>query len=287
MNANTLLISVDQLQEIIKNQQLPFLIFDCRFDLSKPALGYEQFIQGHIPNARYVDLEKNLSGPKNPLQGRHPLPTPEEWAQTRANLGISENTLVILYDFLENTYSARMWWMLKAVGHQHIHILDGGYLAWLSAGGVVEVGEGPHCTPICALPPAVFEGLIKMEDIQKNLLNPSFTVLDARASERFRGDVEPLDPIAGHIPGALNRPYKLNLNQSNLFKSPLELQLEFNHLQSQASQVVHQCGSGVTACHNLLAMELAGIEGSFLYAGSWSEWCHHPENPIALGNSSN
>ena len=285
MNSHTLLISVDQLQEIIQNQQLPFLIFDCRFDLSQPAVGYEQFIQGHIPHARYVDLEKNLSGPKNPLQGRHPLPTPMEWAQTRANLGISENTVVILYDFLENTYSARMWWMLKAVGHQHILILDGGYSAWLSVGGEVEVGEGSHFPPIPVLPPVVFEGLIKMVDIQKNLLSPSFTVLDARASERFRGDVEPLDPIAGHIPGALNRPYKLNLNQNKLFKSALELQVEFNHLQSQTSQVVHQCGSGVTACHNLLAMELAGIEGSLLYAGSWSEWCHHPENPIALGDA--
>lgn len=285
MNAHTLLISVNQLQEIIQNQQLPFLIFDCRFDLSKPALGYEQFIQGHIPGARYVDLEKNLSGSKNPLQGRHPLPTPEEWAQTRSNLGISENTVVILYDFLENTYSARMWWMLKAVGHQHIHILDGGYAAWLSAGGKVEVGEGSFNPSIPNLPSIAFEGLIKMIDIQKDLLNPSFTILDARASERFRGNVEPLDPIAGHIPGALNRPYKQNLNQSNLFKPSIELQLEFNHLQSQASQVVHQCGSGVTACHNLLAMELAGLKGSLLYAGSWSEWCNHPENPIALGDA--
>lgn len=285
MNAHTLLISVGQLQEIIQNQQLPFLIFDCRFDLSRPALGYEQFIQGHIPGASYVDLEKNLSGPKNPLQGRHPLPTPEEWAQTRANLGISKNTLVILYDFLENTYSARMWWMLKAVGYQHIHILDGGFSAWLSAGGKVEEGEGSFNPSIPNLPSIAFEGLIKMIDIQKNILNPSFTILDARASERFRGDVEPLDPIAGHIPGALNRPYKLNLNQNNLFKSPLELQLEFNYLQSQASQVVHQCGSGVTACHNLLAMELAGLKGSLLYGGSWSEWCNHTQNPIALGDT--
>ena len=285
MNAHTLLISVDQLQEIIQNQQLPFLIFDCRFDLSQPAIGYEQFIKGHIPHARYVDLEKNLSGPKNPLQGRHPLPTPEEWAQTRANLGISENTLVILYDFLENTYSARMWWMLKAVGHQHIHILNGGFSAWLSVGGKVEEGEGSFNLSIPNLPSIAFEGLIKMIDIQKNLLDPSFTILDARANERFRGDVEPLDPIAGHIPGALNRPYKLNLNQNNLFKSPLELQLELNHLKSQASQVVHQCGSGVTACHNLLAMELAGLKGSLLYAGSWSEWCNHTQNPIALGDA--
>jgi len=284
MSSNSILISVQDLQTSIQNQLVNTVIFDCRFDLSNPHIGHQQYLDGHIPGAIYVDLEKDLSGPKNPLKGRHPLPNSSDWANTRASLGISENTHVILYDLHENTYSARMWWMLKAIGHQSIQILDGGYTAWLQHGGRIESGPSRKPNSLLNLPIIEYKGLIQMSDVQHNLTKPCFQVMDARAMERFRGETEPLDPVAGHIPGAMNRPYKNNLNSNHLFKTESELAQEFSQIGFAPNQVVHSCGSGVTACHNLLAMEIAGLNGSLLYAGSWSEWCHHPQNPIATGN---
>ena len=283
MPLNSTLISVHDLQTSLQNQLHNTVIFDCRFDLSHPHLGHQQYLEGHIPSAIYVDLEKDLSGPKNPLQGRHPLPSYADWAKTRARLGISENTPVILYDLQENTYSARMWWMLKAIGHQALHILDGGFKEWVKLGGEVETGPSRNPNSLLNLPIIEYKGLIHMSDVQHNIKNPCFQIMDARAKERFRGETEPLDPVAGHIPGAINRPYKNNLNENNLFKTEAELVTEFSTIGYTPNQVVHSCGSGVTACHNLLAMELAGLKGSLLYAGSWSEWCNHPQNPIAIG----
>lgn len=275
------LISATELQHVIQNPSTPFLLFDCRFHLTKPHLGYEQYAEGHIPGAVYVDLEKVLSGPKNPLQGRHPLPSPENWAHQRAQLGIETNAVVILYDDSENTYSARMWWMLRATGHLRVHIVDGGYRAWLKQVGTVETQENTPSPTAQRLPAVNYVGLVTMSDIQNQLSRPSFTILDARAAERFRGEVEPLDPVAGHIPGAINQAYKNNLHEDFLFKSKDELRQMFMPYPPHC--VVHQCGSGVTACHNLLAMEIAGLSGSLLYAGSWSEWCQDPQNPVAKG----
>jgi len=283
MHSNSILISVHDLQTSLQNQRDDTVIFDCRFDLNHPHLGYQQYLEGHIPSSIYVDLEKDLSGPKNPLQGRHPLPSSADWANTRARLGISENTQVILYDLQENTYSARMWWMLKAIGHQFIQILDGGFKEWLKLGGTVEGSPSLKPNSLLNLSIIEYKGLIQMSDVQHNIKNPCFQIIDARANERFRGETEPLDPVAGHIPGAINRPYKHNLNNNHLFKTESELAQEFSNIGYAPNQVVHSCGSGVTACHNLLAMELAGLNGSLLYAGSWSEWCNHPENPIATG----
>jgi len=283
MHSNSILISAHELHTSLQNQRDDTVIFDCRFDLSNPLIGYQQYLDGHIPGAIYVDLEKDLSSPKNPLQGRHPLPSSSDWAQTRARLGISENTHVILYDLQENTYSARMWWMLKAIGHQAIYILDGGFKEWIKLGGTVESGSSRNPNSLVNLPIVEYKGLILMSDVQHNIKNPCFQIIDARAKERFRGETEPLDPVAGHIPDAINKPYKNNLNDNHLFKTESELLLEFSNIGYAPNQVVHSCGSGVTACHNLLAMELAGLNGSLLYAGSWSEWCNHPENPIATG----
>jgi thiosulfate/3-mercaptopyruvate sulfurtransferase len=283
MYSNSILISVRDLQNSLQNQLDDTVIFDCRFDLSQPHLGHQQYLEGHIPSSIYVDLEKDLSGPKNPLQGRHPLPNSSNWANTRARLGISENTHVILYDLQENTYSARMWWMLKAIGHQSIQILDGGFKEWVKLGGAVESGPSRKPNSVINLPIIEYKGLIQMSDVQQNIKNPCFQIMDARAKERFRGETEPLDPVAGHIPGAMNRPYKNNLNDNHLFKTGSELADEFSKISFAPTQLVHSCGSGVTACHNLLAMEIAGLSGSLLYAGSWSEWCNHPHNPIASG----
>jgi len=174
--------------------------------------------------------------------------------------------------------------MLKAIGHQSIQILDGGYTAWLQLGGGIESGANSKPNSLSNLPIVEYKGLIQMSDVQHNITNPCFQIMDARAMERFRGEIEPLDPIAGHIPGAMNRPYKNNLNSNHIFKTESELSQEFSKIGFAPNQVVHSCGSGVTACHNLLAMEIAGLTGSLLYAGSWSEWCHHPQNPIATGS---
>jgi len=284
MTNHNYLISPEELNQLLQLNSKDFAIFDCRFDLANVKKGLELYLQGHIPGAVYVDLEKDLSGGKNPLLGRHPLPEPSVWSSTISKLGISKSTLVILYDQQENIYSARMWWMLKAVGLNNVRILNGGFSNWVNYGGAVStLIEEPQPT-LQEIDSSKFDGLVKMIDIQKNIQAPIFTVLDARASERYRGEVEPLDPVAGHIPGALNRLYKLNLNDQNLFKSSSELKKEFLSFVNNPESIVHQCGSGVTACHNLLAMEIAGLQGSKLYAGSWSEWCNHPENPIALGN---
>ena len=283
MTTHNFLITPVELNQLLNGDISSIAIFDCRFDLTNSQKGRDLYAQGHIPSAVYVDLEKDLSGKKNPLLGRHPLPTPSEWASTISKLGISASTLVILYDQMENTYSARMWWMLKAVGLNKVRILDGGYSNWQNFGGSISTTiEAPKSLP--NQPSVVqFNGLIRMADVQENIKEPRFTILDARATERFKGEVEPLDPIAGHIPGALNRPYKQNLNSQNIFKSPSELKEELSSLLFKSQATVHQCGSGVTACHNLLAMEIAGIRGSLLYAGSWSEWCNHTENPVAVG----
>ena len=284
MTNHNYLISPEELNQLLQLNSKDFAIFDCRFDLANVKKGLELYLQGHIPGAVYVDLEKDLSGDKNPLLGRHPLPEPSVWSSTISKLGVSKSTLVILYDQQENIYSARMWWMLKAVGLNNVRILNGGFSNWVNFGGDVStLIEEPQPT-LQEIDSSKFDGLVKMIDIQKNIQAPIFTVLDARASERYRGEVEPLDPVAGHIPGALNRLYKLNLNDQNLFKSSSELKKEFLSFVKNPESIVHQCGSGVTACHNLLAMEIAGLHGSKLYAGSWSEWCNHPENPIALGN---
>jgi len=284
MTNHNYLISPEELNQLLQLNSKDFAIFDCRFDLANVKKGLELYLQGHIPGAVYVDLEKDLSGGKNPLLGRHPLPEPSVWSSTISKLGVSKSTLVILYDQQENIYSARMWWMLKAVGLNNVRILNGGFSNWVNFGGDVStLIEEPQPT-LQEIDSSKFDGLVKMIDIQKNIQAPIFTVLDARASERYRGEVEPLDPVAGHIPGAINRLYKLNLNDQNLFKSSSELKKEFLSFVNNPESIVHQCGSGVTACHNLLAMEIAGLHGSKLYAGSWSEWCNHPENPIALGN---
>ena len=283
MNTTNLLITNAQLRLLIEKKD-PILIFDCRFDLSKSHIGKEHYLEGHIPSAVYIDLEKDLSGTKNPLLGRHPLPSPSDWAITRSRLGITKNSQSGLYDHQENTYSARMWWMLMSTGHTNIQILDGGYHSWLDSQGAIEVGETKHTSPLSDALPIAYEHLFTMKDVQENLSSKAFQIIDARTAERFRGDVEPLDPVAGHIPGAINRLYKKNLKEGSSFKTPEVLRQEWSSVNLPPSSIVHQCGSGVTACHNLFAMELAGLKGSKLYAGSWSEWCNHPTNLMAKGD---
>ena len=273
----TPLITANQLEEIINSGE-NVLLCDCRFDLVDTQAGRKAYEESHIPGAIYVDLDQDLSGHKTGKNGRHPLPTPEEWAQTKTRLGISPNTLVVAYDKQGSVYASRLWWMLKATGHAHVQVLDGGLDAWNGPMGTVPRKPNPASTPIAARP---YEGLVLVDEVEGNLQAKKYLVIDARANDRFHGQNETLDPVGGHIPGALNHFFKDNLS-ATAFKSAEHLFNDFVELlgSHKPAQVIHQCGSGVTACHNLLAMEVAGLKGSRLYAGSWSEWCAESSRPI-------
>lgn len=275
----TPLITANQLEEIINSGE-NVLLCDCRFDLVDPSAGKKSYLEGHIPGAVYVDLDVDLSGTANGKNGRHPLPNPEAWAQTKSRLGIDSNTLVVAYDRQGSVYASRLWWMLKATGHAKVQVLDGGLDTWNGPIGTMPREAVPTAV---ALPVMPYVGLVLVEDMVENLHTKKSIVLDARANDRFHGQNETLDPVGGHIPGALNYCFRLNLSGKS-FKTPEQLFNDFHDLlgSTKASDIIHQCGSGVTACHNLLAMELAGLKGSRLYAGSWSEWCADPSRPVAL-----
>lgn len=273
----TPLITANQLEEIINSGE-NVLLCDCRFDLVDTQAGKKAYEESHIPGAIYVDLDQDLSGAKTGKNGRHPLPTPEALAQTKTRLGISPNTLVVAYDKQGSVYASRLWWMLKATGHAHVQVLDGGLDAWNGPMGSVPRKPTPLSTPIAA---RAYEGLVLTDEVVGNLQSQKYIVIDARANDRFHGQNETLDPVGGHIPGALNHFFKDNLS-ATAFKSAEHLFKDFLELlgSRKPTQVIHQCGSGVTACHNLLAMEVAGLKGSHLYAGSWSEWCADSSRPI-------
>jgi len=273
------LISANQLEEIINSGE-NVLLCDCRFDLVDPLIGKKSYEESHIPGAIYVDLDKDLSGPKTGSNGRHPLPSPEAWAQTKARLGISPNTLVVAYDKQGSVYASRLWWMLKATGHANVQVLDGGLDSWNGPMGTIPRSPAPCSQAIGVMP---YAGLVLVDEVVSNLQTQKNKVVDARTEDRFHGQNETLDPVGGHIPGAMSRFFKNNLN-ATAFKTPEQLFKEFSEFLGpiKASEVIHQCGSGVTACHNLLAMELAGFKGSRLYAGSWSEWCADPKRPVEL-----
>jgi len=252
------------------------LLIDVSFDLADTDAGERAYAIGHLPGAHYLHLDRDLSGEKTGSNGRHPLPDRAVFAARMRALGLSKNTQVVAYDRQGGMYAARLWWMLRWIGHSAVAVLDGGPQGAMttdvpqSQAGDFELSE--------ALTP-----MFDATALQTQLGN--VRLIDARAPERFRGEVEPLDKKAGHIPGAANRLFKLNLQEDGTFKPAAVLRAEFDQLLApfSAAEVVHQCGSGVTACHNLLAMEYAGLQGSALYAGSWSEWSSDPARPVAIG----
>lgn len=271
------LISTNQLQEFL-NSGANALICDCRYDLANVSAGREAYASSHIPGAIYVDLDSDLSGARTGKNGRHPLPRPDDWATTRQRLGIAPDTHVIAYDSQGGAFASRLWWMLKAIGHDKVQVLDGGLESWKAP--ISTTTHSP--APLEKNPEAVpYKGLVLVDEVFENLASQRKTVIDARSPDRFDGQNETLDPVAGHIPGSLNRFFKSNM-EDNTFKSPEILRKEFSGLLGniRASDVIHSCGSGVTACVNLLAMEQAGLGGSLLYAGSWSEWCADPKRPV-------
>ncbi len=262
------------------------VIIDAGFDLADTAVGERACRQARLPGARYVHLERDLSAPPTGRNGRHPLPERAAFAATAGRLGITPETQVVVYDRQASMFAARVWWMLRWLGHAPVAVLDGGWSSWQAIGGAVESGV-VRAQPQAAYPMADTPSpLAKTIDADALLARlGQLALIDARAPERFRGDVEPLDAQAGHIPSACNRFFKDNLNAQGRFKPAAVLRAEFlTLLASQpAGDVVNQCGSGVTACHNLLAMAVAGLEGSLLYPGSWSEWSSDPSRPIARG----
>lgn len=276
----TTLISAAPLAALIATGR-PLALIDTGFDLADPAAGEQAWRDGHLPGALYWHLDRDLAGAKTGRNGRHPLPERAAFAQTLGRAGITPQTQVVVYDRQGAMYAARAWWMLRWMGHSAVAVLDGGLAAWTAAGGALSQDAAP---PAAAPPYPERTPLASTVDADTLLARLGrLNLIDARAPERFRGDVEPLDAAAGHIPGAANRFFKDNLLPDGAFKPAGELHAAFSPLLSGASAdtVVHQCGSGVTACHNLLAMEHAGLAGSVLYPGSWSEWSADPERPIA------
>ncbi len=284
---HTTLISAEQLKHLVHDHQ-PLMVFDCSFELMKPAEGDAQYERVRIAGAVRANVDRHLSA-KDPAQavngGRHPLPRPEVFATWLARVGFQSDMQAVVYDRQGANYCGRLWWMLKWVGHENVAVLDGGLQAWEAINGPVATGPDLPRVPSAFKAGAPRAQLATTEDVLKHLELPDQTLIDARAPARFRGEVEPLDPVAGHIPGALNRPFADNLGPDGKFKSPEQLKAEFTALlgERRPSTVVHHCGSGVSALPNLLAMEIAGLGRCALYAGSWSEWCASPDRPVARG----
>lgn len=261
-----------------------WVIFDCRHDLMDYAKGERLYREGHIPGAHFAAMETALSGPKTGTNGRHPLPSPESFANFLASRGVSSRSTVVAYDDAGGLYAARLWWMARWIGIKSVFLLDGGISKWLAEKrGTTQAVPSPRPTELNAhVDPTMVQDA---DTVLRNLSDPSRAIIDSRPAERFRGEVEPIDPVAGHIPGALNRFYKTNLNPDLTFRPSAELKQEFSALiQSRAPEnVVNQCGSGVTACASIFAMEYAGLPGSKLYPGSWSEWIADPTRPVFPG----
>ena len=264
-----------------------WIMCDCRHDLADYESGRRAYAQAHLPGARFLHLDEDLSGPKTGANGRHPLPHPITFTLRLAALGIDNSKQVVAYDASGGVYASRLWWMLRWVGHSNVAVLDGGIDAWNKARLPLNAAL-PAIKPLRYNPNPNPQLAVSANDIVTLAVNPgarALHIIDARSADRFRGENETLDPVAGHIPGAANRFFKNNLADDGCFKPAQVLQQEFaSVLNAHApAKVVHQCGSGVTACHNLLAMEIAGLKGSRLYPGSWSEWVSDRTRPVATG----
>lgn len=260
------------------------VVFDCRHDLADHGKGAALHAAGHVPGAFFAPVETALSGVKTGKNGRHPLPDPHAFAAFLASCGVTPDTTVVGYDDAGGMFAARLWWLCRWIGHARASVLDGGWQAWLAGGHPVATQPPvPRATPP-SLPVTLTSGdVLDADEVMARLDRPDTLLIDARAPARYRGDLEPLDPVAGHIPGASNRFYQANLRPDHTFRPPGELRAEFGALLAgrPPSAVGHTCGSGITACANLFAMELAGLSGSRLYAGSWSEWVADPTRPVA------
>lgn len=258
-----------------------WLIFDCRFNLADPSWGEKEYFRSHIPGAIYAHLDRHLSGPITSHTGRHPLPEPKKFVEQLSAWGVDSHKQVVVYDSLSGEFAARLWWLLNYYGHSQVAVLNGGFTKWEAEGHPTRSGDEEN-RPSTFIPTLHPEMLVTTQEIERLYQDPEFLVIDARAPARFAGREEPIDPIAGHIPGAVNRFHGNNLSPSGTILSPEELRQEFRHLigHRNSRNVIVYCGSGVTSCHHVLAMHLAGIGFPRLYAGSWSEWIRDPSHPV-------
>jgi thiosulfate/3-mercaptopyruvate sulfurtransferase len=260
-----------------------WVVFDCRHDLANPDSGARAYATAHIPGARFLHLDRDLAAPTTGKNGRHPLPDPQAFMRTLGAAGVDSSKQVVAYDASTGVYAARLWWMLRWVGHENVAVLDGGYAKWTDeARPVTNAVPQPAPARFAGEPRKVY---VDADDVLRSLGRPGRILVDARAPDRHRGENETLDPVGGRIPGSLNRFFRDNLDSRGCFKPAAELRQAFTALLGEAppDTVVHSCGSGVSACHNLIAMEIAGLYGSRLYPGSWSEWCSDPSRPIETG----
>ncbi|MEQ1637752.1 MAG: sulfurtransferase [Methylococcales bacterium] len=276
----TTLISAETLNQNLNARN--WVVIDSRFSLANTDAGAKAYRQGHIPEARYAHLDKDLSSSITSYTGRHPLPDFRLLTEKLGLWGINNHTQVIVYDDASGAFAGRLWWLLRCLGHDKVAVLDGGFKHWQKLGL-------PTTTALPSIKPCIFRAYLNdstwldATQVQNRLAQKDICLVDARTPERFRGEQEPIDPVAGHIPGAVNRAFQNNLDSNGLFLKAGQLREQFKQLigNTPPEQVVHMCGSGVTACHNLLAMEYAGLTGSKLYAGSWSEWIRNKNRRVA------
>ena len=280
----TTLISATDLAAHVTDSQ--WVLLDCRHDLLNPDAGSKAFAAGHIQNARFASIDNDLAGaktgPDGVFRGRHPLPERAALIETLRSWGISDDTQVVGYDAHGGMYAARLWWLLRWIGHPAVAVLDGGLAVWQAAGEPLVLPVAPSARGTITERPSLTQA-VSVNEVVANLATQARTVVDARAADRYRGENEIVDPVGGHIPGARNRFFKDNLAADGRFKDAAQLKAEWTPLFASAPQAIMQCGSGVTACHNLLALEVAGLPGAALYPGSWSEWCADPARPVATG----
>ncbi|MCC2953995.1 sulfurtransferase [Massilia sp. IC2-477] len=282
----TTLISAQDLAAHIDDPD--WVLVDCRHDLMNLAAGRDGYAIGHLPGAVFGDIETQLSGAKNGpdgvFRGRHPLPEKELLAETLRGWGVSDGSQVVAYDAHGGMFAARLWWLLRWLGHENVAVLDGGMAAWQALGKplTTEVAAKPRGSVTVRAP---FVPTVTVAEVLDNVDKGERIVIDARASDRFRGENETIDPVGGHIPGAKNRFFKDNLQPDGRFKDAATLRSEFAPLVDDPQRAIMQCGSGVTACHNLLALAVAGMPGAALYPGSWSEWVGDPTRPVATGDA--
>lgn len=283
--AFTTLISVNQLAPHIADPN--WIVLDCRHDLMNHDAGRAAYEAGHLPHAQFVDFENDVSnkqpGPNGEFRGRHPLPEREAFVETLRRWGVHHGSQVVVYDAQGGMFAARLWWMLRWVGHEAVAVLDGGLQAWQAQGLPLSTERVTKKRGDIDLRPSLVQ-TVGVDDVLANLKDTKRLVVDARAPDRFRGENETIDPVGGHIPGAKNRFFKDNLQTDGRFKPADQLRAEWSTVIDKPEQAIMQCGSGATACHNLLALEIAGLPGAVLYPGSWSEWCADPARPVATSS---
>ncbi|HEY4218678.1 MAG TPA: sulfurtransferase [Gemmatimonadaceae bacterium] len=280
----TTLISTAELADETANPS--WVVVDCRFDLANVDWGHREYLARHIPRAVYAHLDADLSGAKTGTNGRHPLPDADALRHTLSRFGVARDTQVVAYDEGSGMYAARLWWLLRWMGHDAVAVLDGGFAKWTAEDRPTITGEEVNARREFSGEPRA-EMTVDAARVESLRSDGAWRLVDARAPERFRGDVEPIDRVGGHIPGAVNRFFKSNLNEAGVFRSPSELRQQLSDLAAGVTpdHIVNSCGSGVTACHNLLALEHAGMGGAKLYPGSWSEWSSDPNRPVGRGDT--